>query len=62
MPFAIKAILGSIIYKAVVSASIALGLSANSLKLITAVILLIVLVLSKDDDKKSAEKLNINEY
>lgn len=41
-----KVILGSIAYKAVIAAAIALGLSPNSLKLVTALLLLVILVLS----------------
>lgn len=46
-----QAVLGSIIYKAIVAVAIALGLSANSLKLITALILLVILVVSERGDK-----------
>lgn len=41
-----KVILGSIAYKAVIAAAIALGLSPNSLKLVTALLLLLILVFS----------------
>ncbi|HHU52959.1 MAG TPA: ABC transporter permease [Clostridiaceae bacterium] len=55
MSFPMKVILGSIIYKAIVAAAIALGLSANSLKLITAILLLIILMIS---EYRKKEKVN----
>jgi len=45
-------IIGSIIYKACVAAAIQIGISATSLKLITAVLFLIILVISRDRKKK----------
>lgn len=46
-----SALLGSIIYKASVAAAIGLGLSPNSMKLITALIFLGVLIIGKDKEK-----------
>lgn len=43
---------GSVVYKAVVAAAIALGLSATSLRLITAILFLVILVLSRDGKKR----------
>lgn len=45
-------IIGSIIYKACVSLAISMGLEANDLRLITAVLFLVILVLSNDRRKK----------
>lgn len=45
-----KVIFGSIIYKGVIALAIQLGLSANSLKLMTALIFLIILVLGRRED------------
>lgn len=52
MSFPMKVILGSVIYKAIVAIAIALGLSANSLKLITAILLLIILMISEHRKRK----------
>lgn len=52
MSFPMKVILGSVIYKAIVAIAIALGLSANSLKLITAILLLIILMISEHRKKE----------
>ncbi|MDO5649449.1 MAG: ABC transporter permease [Gallicola sp.] len=43
-----KVLLGSVIYNAIVAAAIAIGLSAQSMKLITAVLFLAVLVFSQE--------------
>lgn len=45
-------ILGSILYKACVALAISLGLGANDLKLITAVLFLLILVFTKDKKRK----------
>lgn len=45
-------ILGSILYKACVALAISLGLGANDLKLITAVLFLVILVFTKDKKRK----------
>lgn len=45
-------IIGSILYKACVSIAISLGMEANDLKLITAVLFLFILVISSDRRKK----------
>ena len=45
-------ILGSIIYKACISLAILIGLSANSMKLITAVLFLVILVFGEGKKKK----------
>lgn len=42
-----KTVLGSILYKGIVAVAIAMGLTANSLKLITALLLLVILVLGQ---------------
>lgn len=49
-----KTVLGSIVYKAIVAIAIAMGLTANSLKLITALLLLVILVLGQ---KKAGGKV-----
>ena len=46
------AVIGSILYRACIAIAIQLGLSANDLKLITAVLLFIILVLSQSKKKK----------
>ncbi|NLJ70269.1 MAG: ABC transporter permease [Clostridiaceae bacterium] len=56
MSFPMKVILGSIVYKAIVAAAIALGLSANSLKLITAILLLIILLISEHGKKEKVQQ------
>lgn len=43
-----KVLFGSVIYNAIVAAAIAIGLSAQSMKLITAVLFLAVLVFSQE--------------
>lgn len=43
-----KVLFGSVIYNAIVAAAIAIGLSAQSMKLITAVLFLVVLVFSQE--------------
>lgn len=45
-------IMGSILYKACVALAISLGLGANDLKLITAVLFLLILVFTKDKKRK----------
>jgi putative ABC transport system permease protein len=45
-------ILGSIVYKACIALAIKMGLSANSMKLITAALFLIILVLGEGNRKK----------
>ncbi|HZJ69088.1 MAG TPA: ABC transporter permease [Candidatus Eisenbacteria bacterium] len=49
---ATKAIIGSIIYKAIIAVAISFGLPANSLKLITALILLSILFISKKTEER----------
>jgi len=46
------AVIGSILYRACIAIAIQLGLSANDLKLITAVLLFVILVLSQSKKKK----------
>lgn len=58
----LKVIFGSIIYKAIVAVAIALGLSANSLKLITAVLLLAILMISEQRKKEKLQKKGDNEH
>ena len=45
---------GSIVYKACVSAAIALGMAASDLKLITAVLFLVILVASNQKERRKA--------
>ncbi|MGB4609023.1 MAG: ABC transporter permease [Saccharofermentanales bacterium] len=58
MSFPLKVILGSIVYKAIVAIAIALGLSANSLKLITAILLLIILMISEHRKKEQVQQFD----
>lgn len=47
-------VFGSIVYKACVSAAIALGMTASDLKLITAVLFLVILVASNQKERRKA--------
>lgn len=47
-------VFGSIVYKACVSAAIALGMAASDLKLITAVLFLVILVASNQKERRKA--------
>lgn len=47
-----KVLVGSILYKASISLAIALGFSANSMKLITAIIFLVILIAGRKKRKK----------
>lgn len=47
-----KVLIGSILYKASIALAIALGFSANSMKLITAVIFLVILIAGRGKRKK----------
>ena len=47
-----KVLVGSIIYKASIALAIALGFSANSMKLITAAIFLVILIAGRGKRKK----------
>jgi putative ABC transport system permease protein len=47
-------ILGSIIYRGCIAIAIRFGMSANDLKLITAALLFVILVLSREKKKKVA--------
>lgn len=44
--------IGAVIYKACIAAAIAMGLSANDMKLITAVLFLVILIITMDRKKK----------
>jgi putative ABC transport system permease protein len=50
-------IIGSVLYKACISAAIACGMAASDLKLITALLFLVILVLSMDRKKRKAAVL-----
>lgn len=46
-----KVILGSIVYRGIIAAAIMIGLSPNSMKLITAIIFLVILLISRRDEE-----------
>lgn len=46
-----KVLIGSIIYRGIVAAAIQLGLGANSMKLITAVLFLVILVINRKEEE-----------
>lgn len=50
-----KVIIGSIIYKACISIAILIGFSANSMKLMTAIIFLAILVIGNKKDKRKLD-------
>ena len=46
-----KVILGSIVYRGIIAVAIMIGLSPNSMKLITAIIFLVILLISRRDEE-----------